>query len=398
MSADARHGVQILVLAGASDAAATAADCLEQAGHTVFGQQAVSAEVQAVQRAVKAAAGDAGCDAIAVVGGTGLGPEDVVPGALRGLLTVQVTGYAHIAHLVAYRDEGVVALLDRPMAGFVGGTVVFTLPTDLDGVERVISEVVSPLLPTLVEQAREHGPDLAPALEEPPAEDAIVDAEVEDVDAPAPPPPAPRWQLGTNRVVSEAAHIGAPEDAPADAEVEEVTDIPDRGWKRAVYDLEGEILRGKSPDLPQFIEEFAPAMEVLHQAGEYAQLKLPNGNKVMLYGFPDLQRANAKVLLVGWGEPHGEVIALHRYPVQAGLCIDEARGIMPGRSANLAEVSEAITGRPPQDTSGELYAVDHDAIYIQRGNKVYRWDGRRERLEGNVKQALSTLLTTWHQQ
>ena len=75
-----------------------------------------------------------------------------------------------------------------------------------------------------------------------------------------------------------------------------------------------------------------------------------------------------------------------------------ARGLMPTRDSDVAEVAEAVTGRAPADKSGELAAVDHDAVYIQRGNRIYRWDGKRERNEGTIKQMLATLLVLWHQQ
>ena len=61
----------------------------------------------------------------------------------------------------------------------------------------------------------------------------------------------------------------------------------------------------------------------------------------------------------------------------------------------MASLAEQITGREPPDTSGSLFAVDRDAIYIERGSAVYKWDGRRETNDGTPKQVLATLMLHW---
>jgi molybdopterin adenylyltransferase len=409
------YGIAILVVSSAADpesAGRTAATRFEEAGQRVVDTRTIQGDRAAIQTAVRNAASDIDVRVVVVVGGAGLAPGDVAPEAVEALLSRTIPGFGELFRLVSYRDAGTAAQFTRATAGLVGPAVVFVVPDHEDDVAVAIEELILPEIDGFVACTRQGDtvptPNPAAALAaaggaQVPDVDGVQDAEIEDVepadaggeegeDGPSLPPPAPRWRLGARGAQVEAAPMTA--EAPNDAEGEA---LPDKGWKRMVYDLEAEVVRGKAPDIPFHLEDLAPVMDVLHQAGEVARLKLPGGNMPTLYGYPDLQRPGSKVLMVGWGEPHGEVLALHRYPTQVGTCIEEARGLMPGRSADVAQVSEAITGRVPPDPTGELYAVDHDAVYIQRGKWVYRWDGHRERKEGNPNQALATLLMSWHQ-
>lgn len=382
------HGIHLLVSAGADAGADFITAALTNAGHHVIGRQAVGGGIAAIQQALRGAGADSKCQAVFVLGACGLGAGQGAPEAIRSLTTTDIPGFAQVARLTIYRERGSQAVQHRPAAAVIGTAVAITLPTDSGLLTTLTEELVLPELDSLV--AAITGEPL-PAAPDP--ADEVEDAIVEEIDEAEPtlPPPEVRWSLagggGISIEASESETAGDDEDA----------EVPAQGWKRAVYDMEGELLRGKTPDIPDSIESLAPIMNVLHQAGEYSMMKLPNGNKVMLYGFPDLQRTSSKVLMVGWGEPFAEVVALHRYPRQAGLSIDETRGMMPRRNSDIAAVAEAVTGRAPDDTSGELYAVDHDAIFIERNRKVYRWDGKRERQEGNAKQALATLVISWHQ-
>jgi molybdopterin adenylyltransferase len=385
--------VTLIAVGTASRGAADhARSVLADAGHPAPPPQVV--DIAALAAAVRAAARPGAL--VVTVGGTGVGPADRARAALTPALSREIRGFSELYRLISYRDVGVDAVLADAFAGFVGPALLVAVPADADAIDRALDELLLPTLGSLLAAAGASAP--APIATSAPDPDSAIDADIEDIEehadpdgAPAPPPPMNRWQLGRPRVVTEGTPIEA--EAPADPTAYE---IPDRGWKRAVYDLQGELVRGANADTPQNLEDFAPFMDVLHQAGERARLDLPSGVKLDLYGFPDLQRANSKVIAIGWGEPLAEVIALHRYPVQAGLCIDEARGLMPNRAASIAETAQAITGRAPPDTTGELFAVDHDAIYIQRGKWVFRWDGRRERQEGNPKQTLVTLALSWH--
>jgi hypothetical protein len=196
--------------------------------------------------------------------------------------------------------------------------------------------------------------------------------------------------LGQQKVALQMAEELIPSDAAAASE-----GLPASGWQRAIFDIEGEIIREKREDLPMNVEELAPLLDVLHSAGEQAVLKVPNGRKYSIWGWPDLQRPNSKVLAVGWGEPMCELVALHRAPVQTGTCIQEQGGMLPGYGSDLKEVCEAVVGKAPAEPSGNLFAVQGDMVWIQRGKRVVQWDGRREVEAGTPKQVIATLALHW---
>lgn len=384
----------LLAVGAQARAAATTAHELLQAG----GGSVSPARVVQPSALAEAVLGSASPGAVVVViGGMGVGPRHGTHAAVSSILSRPIPGFGELFRLISFRDEGADALLHSGLAGFVGPALVVALPAHESAVERAIDELLLPTLDRLLSAADAGAPvpahhpksEPADAPARPSSDAPSDDTEAQDDGEPGPPPPNPSWKLGAATVNAEAEPIEAT--APSTDEA-----LPDRGWKRAVYDLEAEVVRGKNPDTPQSLENFAPLFDILHQAGERARLDLPNGNRFDLYGFPDLQRANSKVIAIGWGEPLAEVIALHRYPTQAGLCIEEKRGLMPQRDTPIADVAVAVTGRAPPDTSGELFAVDRDAIYIQRGRWVYKWDGRRERKEGNPTQTLATLAVSWH--
>jgi hypothetical protein len=154
------------------------------------------------------------------------------------------------------------------------------------------------------------------------------------------------------------------------------------------------VSKGTWPELPEAVERIAPIVDVLHTSGERGTLKLPNGKVYALFGWPGLA-PGAKVIAIGAGEPLGELLALHRYPVMTGTCLDGGGGLLPHRGEPVARLAEAIAGRAPKDVSGEPFAVQGDALWIQRGNRAIRWDGQRERDEGTVKQALASLVLEW---
>ena len=67
------------------------------------------------------------------------------------------------------------------------------------------------------------------------------------------------------------------------------------------------------------------------------------------------------------------------------------------RSARACASACALSGlvRLSADTSGELFALDGESVWVQRGRRVYRWDGSRERDDGNPKQMLASLVLRW---
>jgi hypothetical protein len=181
---------------------------------------------------------------------------------------------------------------------------------------------------------------------------------------------------------------------PAPEKTEAAADDLARGWQRAIYEISGTLKRGTWPELPEAVESISPVIDVLHTSGERGTLELPSGRSYAVFSFPNLETAHSKVIAIGEGSPIAEFLALHRYPVLTGAPIDEGDGLLPS-GTSVAEVCEAVTGRAPKDTSGRVFAVQGDAVWIERGGRAIRWDGARERDDGTLKQALASLVLDW---
>jgi hypothetical protein len=284
------------------------------------------------------------------------------------------------------------------VAGVIEQIGVFTVPGTLAGCELAVRECVLPVLTTVV--AERHKAVGAP-------QSGI--AQLGGAPAPAKKKSAAPvggavtrssggFSMGASQGITRpVADPEADDYEPKDAEGDDEfgLDIPDRGWKRAVHDLGGRILTRSREDLPMNIQNLAPVVNVLETSGEQAVLKLGTGARFSLWGWPDLQRPDSKVIAVGWGEPLAEILALHRFPRRHGTVIEERRALVMDQQADVAKVAREVTGRAPPNTDGVLFAVDTDEVWILRGSRVIRWDGSKERDDGSPKQVLSTLVLRW---
>jgi hypothetical protein len=359
------HSVHVVAVATGSALAERVAEQLADAGLTVSGPVAVDAvDTAAVEGAIQKAPG---ADAVCLIGD---------PARLAGPLHVVVDsvlrGYGE-----AWRRDlpAAEALVDQVEAGRVGQTLVFVVPSDADGSERAVQLVVSAL--SAVE--RPDAPVAAPAEPVPfggAAGSSVALAVTEDQSA--------RDPLGRS-AAGKASDEADDEPTPP-------------GWQRAVEMLGAEILPGRREELPENIEKLAPVLNVLHTAGEHGTMKLPSGRRYSVWGWPDLRRPTSKVLAVSWGEPIAEVVALHRHPAEAGTCIEEDNGLLPSAGTDVAEVAKRICGRAPNNPDGQLFAISGDAIWILRSRRVFKWDGSREKDDGNAKQVLSSLALHWSNQ
>jgi len=385
--------VQVVVVSSSREVAtdesgALIAELFVGAGHQVLGRQVVPDGTDRVRAVVSGLVGDGETQVVVLTGGTGVSGLDQTPEAVRPLFGRELPGFGELFRLLSFQEVGSAAILTRATAGVVGTVPVFLLPGSAAACRLAVDKLILPELGHLLgELSKEGGAVAAP---EPVQEEEVVDVEAEEVEEDGLPAPSGslgklgrgKLQMTSEQVVSEAP--------AADDQPEAIT-----GWLRAVREIEAEVIHEKREDIPWNIESIAPVVNVLETSGEQAVLKLPSGVKYSLWGWPDLRRPESKVLAVGWGEPLAEVLALHRYPVLTGLCIDEERGLLPSRSTSVEDVCEEVTGRKPRDTSGTLFAVGPDAVLIERGSAVYRWDGRREENMGTPKQALSTLMIHW---
>lgn len=349
--------VHVVVVSGPGE---EVAEQLAGAGHTVSGPTDASDDTLAIAGALRSAPG---ADVVVVVGGCG--PRGAFPEALQHVSARTLPGYGERVRSLAAEELDIAALGLRVDAGFVDEMLVFAVPDHAEVAQQVVARILLPALPVLV-----------------------GGEEVSDIPAPAvearPAPATPTRSVGL-------AAREVREEAPASEE----EGVPARGWKAAVHALGAELVIGRREELPEPIETLAPVVNVLHTAGEVGTLRLPSGRRYGVYGWPDLRRPGSKVLAISWGEPLAEVVVLHRHPHPVGTLIEGDLGLLPGADSDIEDAAVRATGRAPADLSGRLFAIDSDAIWILRGRRVVKWDGRNERDDGNPKQVLASLTLRW---
>ncbi len=102
-------------------------------------------DAQKIEEKVLQCADSTGADLIVTTGGTGLGPRDTTPEAVRKILEKEIPGVAEAAR-VHGQARTPLAMLSRSIAGVRGKTVIVSLPGSKNGV----SESLDALLPALL--------------------------------------------------------------------------------------------------------------------------------------------------------------------------------------------------------------------------------------------------------
>jgi hypothetical protein len=194
---------------------------------------------------------------------------------------------------------------------------------------------------------------------------------------------------------AQGPKLGGPPQGMQVSAVDQVSapQAPLAPWRRALAELGGSLDIGAREPLPPAIGKSAPVLEVLNSAGEQGVVEI-DGERYGAYGWPDLRRNGAKVLLIGAGEPLAEVIALHRLPVRHGIC-RRGGGLLPS-TGRMGRTSVEVTGQD-YPANGRLFAVDHDAIFVMDGQAVHRWDGQRQTAQGSPSACMASLMLAWSQ-
>ncbi len=123
-----------------------AVEALGRLGFDVVRRTAVADERENIVRQVQAwlREDDGRVDLVVTTGGTGLGPRDVTPEALRTLFEKELPGYGELL-----RSSGLahtpMAVLSRSVAGSVGSVLIVALP----GSPKAVIQGLSALAPTL---------------------------------------------------------------------------------------------------------------------------------------------------------------------------------------------------------------------------------------------------------
>jgi molybdenum cofactor biosynthesis protein B len=116
---------------------------LADAGFEVSGVTVVPDERERIAEFVRTAAEAHGL--VVTTGGTGLGPRDVTPQAVRPLLDYEVPGLGEQMRAEGLRSTAMSAL-SRSLAGVRGTTLVLVLPGSVRGATESL-QVVLPVLP-----------------------------------------------------------------------------------------------------------------------------------------------------------------------------------------------------------------------------------------------------------
>jgi molybdenum cofactor biosynthesis protein B len=129
-------------------------ELLAAGGFQVAAREIVPDEPARVRQLVERFRDDAGCDAVLLTGGTGLGSRDQTFETVSALLTKPMPGYGELFRMLSFAEIGAAAMLSRAVGGLAGRTVVFTMPGSPAGVRLAMSKLIVPELRHVVREAR----------------------------------------------------------------------------------------------------------------------------------------------------------------------------------------------------------------------------------------------------
>lgn len=117
---------------------------LSKLGFSVVRRSAVPDDKALIQAEIRGFLANGGVELVLSTGGTGLGPRDVTPEAVRPLLDREIPGYGELL-----RSSGLahtpMAILARSFAGSIGSVLVVALP----GSPKAVSQGIAALAPSL---------------------------------------------------------------------------------------------------------------------------------------------------------------------------------------------------------------------------------------------------------
>lgn len=130
-------------------------EILQKNGHEVVSRQVVRDEIESIRGAVEQASNGLGDpEVILVTGGSGIGPRDVTPEALRPLLTKELPGFGEVFRVLSFEEIGAATMLSRAFAGVMGRTLLFVLPGSTNAVRLAMEKLIAPEIGHLVREVR----------------------------------------------------------------------------------------------------------------------------------------------------------------------------------------------------------------------------------------------------
>ena len=338
---------------------------LEKAGIPVVERVEVGEEPQDIRRFIVAAQDRRDVQALVLVGGTGLASMDHSYETVKDFVDKDFPGFGDSLRSLIASQFRTKTYWVRAVAGAVGVLPVFCVPGDPAICNAAAGQLIAPELAAILQQLHR----------ERPAEEEIQKKVPLETDAPV--------ALDEEEEPPEAAsEEGAEEEA-----------LPE-GWQKRLAELGGSLDLDAHPRLPDWLEGLSAAREVLETSQERGTVTLPQGEYVAL-GFPDLRGPRSRVLLLGQRSPRDEILALHRWPQQTGICAPRVGGAVPHRG-RMGRTAEEVTGVDyPED--GRLFALAGGLVYVLQGATVVSWDGKASQSLGTEASALASLLLRWSQ-
>lgn len=117
---------------------------LHELGFDVVAREVVADDEAEIVAFVRGWADGGEAELVVTTGGTGLGPRDVTPEAIRPILEREIPGYGELLRADGLRHTPM-AVLSRSFAGTLGSALVICLP----GSPKAVREGLAALAPTL---------------------------------------------------------------------------------------------------------------------------------------------------------------------------------------------------------------------------------------------------------
>lgn len=136
---------------------------LRDSGHTVAERGLVRDDAQEIRDWAVQVLAQSSAEAILVTGGSGIGPRDVSPEALRPLISKEMPGFGEVFRMLSWDEVGAATMLSRAFAGVIerhqkgAGSrrvLLFVLPGSANAVRLAMEKLIVPELSHLVSEAR----------------------------------------------------------------------------------------------------------------------------------------------------------------------------------------------------------------------------------------------------
>jgi molybdopterin adenylyltransferase len=101
-------------------------EAAQQRGWQVLAEAIIPDDANQIQETLRSFAGQ-GCALILTTGGTGIGPRDVTPEAIRGIMRVELPGFGEVMRAQSMKITPN-AILSRNLAAVIDGSLVIALP------------------------------------------------------------------------------------------------------------------------------------------------------------------------------------------------------------------------------------------------------------------------------